>query len=157
MKKDFFDYFEYSEDYPKNIAERGVSENSYYCYISTTFLNGMINYVKPFWGCILERYEDWTEEKVDKYQEKLKSQQHTDFSIIPDDVLILAESDNDYWFFWSDKDVSDSAIGRFSKDGIAKEDVISSLEQWISNNPQKEGSKNPFTQIISEPIGWMSF
>lgn len=49
---------------------------------------------------------------------------NTDFDILRDDILILGETEDHYYFFWYDCDVSDCAIGRQRKDDITKKDAI---------------------------------
>lgn len=54
--KSIFDIFLDHEEYPRGVADRGVSEDTLYCYISNTFLNGFINYVKVVKAVMVERY-----------------------------------------------------------------------------------------------------
>lgn len=115
----FFKLFKYNEEYPENIAERGAPQDTLYEYVSTTFLNGFINYVKIFFVCVIERYVIW-DENPDCFEawNGVAKDFHPDYSHIGDDVLILAESPNSFWFFWSDQDSSDCMIGRFAKEEV---------------------------------------
>lgn len=49
---EFKDLFPIEEDYPgKYIAEEGVPQGAFYSDISTTYLNGVVNYINPFTDC----------------------------------------------------------------------------------------------------------
>lgn len=178
--ENIFDLFRDSEEYPQNIAERGVEENYVYCYVSNTFLNGFINYVKVIKAVVVERYtcppdceciniHNGVTTKSDrcvvwdspKFHERLKPMlaHHSNWSYAPDDVWILAETENFYWFFWYDRDCSDCAIGRASKellkeDGIDREKVIgifdSSSKNWYD---YAKGKTFDFTEYCKN--GWL--
>lgn len=152
---EIWDLFDNVEMYPRCIAERGVPQGTCYTYISSTFLNGFINYVNPFYVAMIERYnEGWLneEEYRKKVLEELKSP-HTDYSPrLFDDIFILAESENtiyfnelnmkdnrSYWFFWSDRDCSDCSIGRFFIGDVTKKEVIKALEHTFKINHPGEG------------------
>jgi len=88
---DFWSLFKETEEYPKNVAERGVPQDTLYKYISHTFLNGLINYVDEREAILIERY----------------------------DIIIFASSENSWWFFWNDRDGLDCFIGRIDKTRIS--------------------------------------
>lgn len=60
---------------------------------------------------------------------------HCNWSEAPDDVLILAETDDFWWFFWYDRDCSDCCIGRANKAnvGISKEELIKLFDVVTTN------------------------
>jgi len=60
--KNFNDYFEYAEDYPSGKVFDILPWNVEWCYCSTTFLNGFINYVKIKKAYVISRYTKWDEE-----------------------------------------------------------------------------------------------
>lgn len=173
--KGVFDIFLDSEDYPQNVAERGVAEDTAYCYISNTFLNGFINYVDVIKAVVVERYTcppdcDCINGNTDtcvvwdspEFHERLKpmiSNFHCDWSYSPDDVWILAETENCWWFFWYDRDCSDCCIGRANKqrlisDGLTKEKLIEVFDHctktWEGYN---KGRTFDFT---SHCKGWLT-
>jgi len=60
-RADFNTYFRHTEEFPKigmDILPMGTD----YVYVSCTFLNGFINYVKPLKAFVLGRYHGWDEE-----------------------------------------------------------------------------------------------
>jgi hypothetical protein len=127
----FHDLFESGEQYPENVADRGVPQNTIYSYISTTFLNGFINYVEIKHVMMIERYTEFNDEKIKKYIEHLKSEYNTDYSgsynteetgKVVDDIILIGETEESIWLFWSDRDCSDSCIGR-----VAKSEEITTL------------------------------
>jgi len=50
---------------------------------------------------------------------KLKAQFHSDFSGAINDIILLASSENSWWFFWSNRDCSDCLIGRINKTKVS--------------------------------------
>jgi hypothetical protein len=133
-KIEFLDLFKEHEEYPEKLAERGVPNNTYLTYVSTTFLNGYVNYIDIISAYLVNRYdidEDWTDDNIKHWTDKLGKDFHSDLSEIFDDVLILGETENCYWYLWSDCDVSDSCIGRFDKGNYTKDQVISLFEEYI--------------------------
>jgi hypothetical protein len=123
----FWEIFEDSEDYPNDIVDRGVPQDTLYSYVSSTFLNGFVNYVKDPKAYLIERYGKFNEDKtlhtrddgdetdLEKYSAKLKNDFHRNYSTAPDDIVILAHTAKSYWFFYSDRDCSDCCIGRISR------------------------------------------
>lgn len=59
---DFVDkYFQESCEYPSDLimdSESMLKEGVLYCYISSTFLNGFINYITPVKAFIIDRYRN---------------------------------------------------------------------------------------------------
>jgi hypothetical protein len=110
-----------------------------YFYVGSTFLNGYINYIKPIKIYLLERYR--TQGKT--YEEKIwfpfitDPPYHTNLNDLHDDILILGETENHYYFFWYDCDCSDCAIGRQKKNEIIKEEAV----KWFDN----------YTESLVEP------
>lgn len=113
-------YFNYCIEYPR-ITDMILPINGLYSYISSTFLEGFINYVDIKKAFIITRYNSYSKnlESVQKIEQKNKY--HTKLSEFDDDILILAKSKEGkqglsskiWWFFWFDCDVSDCQIGRF--------------------------------------------
>lgn len=122
----FMDYFSEQEEYPNPPVDM-LPVGKLYSYISTTFLDGWINYVEIKSAFLITRYREHEQNvaAVDKFNEG--GEFHTCLGKqLDDDVLILARAksrdpfdiDTDgcgphWWFFWFDRDCSDSCIGRF--------------------------------------------
>jgi hypothetical protein len=161
---DFFDLFKDSVIYPENIAERGVPQNMILEYVSHTFLNGLINYITPFWSCVLERYRIWKDIDVSQWENCLQ-EPHLNLRDFDDDIFVLGETENSFWFFWFDCDVSDCMIGRIEKSLVTKEKMKRLLIEWIKAHEYVE--RRPLTESIvgnyyELPVeafkhGWVSF
>ena len=147
----FFDIFKDSEDYPKNIAERGVPEGMLYQYVSNSFLDGLINYTEPFWGCIIERYTKFEDMSAERWREitccasPLKN--------FGDDILILSETLNSLWFFWYDQDNSGCSIGRVAKKFLRKSFMQELLTRWVAS--QRKEPTSMTGRFVELPEGWL--
>jgi hypothetical protein len=64
--KKIWDYFEDNIEYPKNIADNPIPYGEVWTYVSSTFLNGFINYVKPIGCYVVNRYTEETEDISDR-------------------------------------------------------------------------------------------
>ena len=122
--KDFFELFADSEDYPENIAERGVPQNTSFQYVSSTFVNGYVNYINVKYAIMIERYTEFNIKNIRRFISWLKDQFHTKYGNfltltagdnILDDIILFGETENSYWYIWSDRDCSDCCIGSIDK------------------------------------------
>jgi hypothetical protein len=108
----FHDHLEYP-DVTNIMMEPGVYQE----YVSTTFLNGWINHVEVKKAFLITRYSPHDQNLVDVQRFNQRTRGHTDLSReFADDVLVLAVEPgrpDHYWFFWADRDCSDSGVGRF--------------------------------------------
>lgn len=111
----FHDHVEYP-DVTAIMMEPGVLQE----YVGTTFLNGWINHVEVKKAFLITRYNPHEQNLVDAQKFNTRPRGHADLGReLDDDVLILAvepERPDHYWFFWADRDCSDSQIGRFVTD-----------------------------------------
>ena len=152
-------YFPDSEDYPDIFGGEILPEGNLWCYVSSSFLNGLVNYVTPVKSYVINRYRDWNDErdgdilelhccpedewihkefktKEEIYQFVLKNPKtvvHTKIDIFDDDVLLLGrvKSDpNKYVFFWFDRDVSDCCIGMF-KTQDSEAEVVEEFRKYV--------------------------
>ena len=151
-------YFTNTIEYPKNILEDVLPWNEEWIYVSSTFLNGFINYATPISAFMLDRYVEMDEKSKTGFVAHLRSDDyryewydktfytkrdlfeaatkpgviyHTDMNILRDDVLILSKiNDGMYIYFWYDMDVSDCAIGRFKTDDT-EEEVIEEFTKFV--------------------------
>ncbi len=116
-KKTIWDYFEDNIDYPSEVAHKPLPYGTVWCYISSTFLNGIINYVKPISCFVLDRYtaddenigdgnftvcnkgefgkwHKWAgtkKELITAITSGEKEMYHTDMNCFGDDIALLAE------------------------------------------------------------------
>jgi len=78
---------------------------------------------------------------------------HTDLRMFQDDVMFLGESDDYYFVFHFDMDVSDCCVGKFKKKNINKEELIIDFQKWCL-----EESENRIFEFKKEWIkGWVKF
>lgn len=164
-----YDYFDDIIDYPQDLAENILPYGTMYQYVSHTFLNGLINYVKPISIFVLDRYlnEDfvantWDDDDKEDFETKKNvikkitnnkyDEFHTKLDIFNDDVILLAEiSENKYMYFYFDMDVSDCSIGRFETTDEV-EVIIESIVKWLENK------KITYTKLPTSFLnGWLSF
>jgi len=116
-KKTIWDYFEDNIDYPSQVAHKLLPYGTVWCYVSSTFLNGIVNYVKPINCFVLERYtradedigdrnfrvcnkgefgkwhkwEGTKKELIEAFTAGEIELCHTDMSCFGDDIALLAE------------------------------------------------------------------
>lgn len=176
------DYFNNSIDYPTEVAHNPVPYGTIQCYISSTFLNGMINYVKPISCFVLDRYTADDENIGDVTKKELinaiisgeKEMYYTNMNCFNDDIVLLAEIETNeeddkgrYMFFWFDCDVSDCCIGKFETTDT-KEEVVQSIRNWLDVCKEEykgkifeEGCDNGILNYSELPIsflnGWLKF
>ncbi|KKK82486.1 hypothetical protein LCGC14_2802880, partial [marine sediment metagenome] len=106
------------EEYPENIAERGVPQDMYYRYVSSTFLDGLINYTEPIKGYLVYKQSG---SNADHYSNDMYEMEqligihertwHSKFRLFAHSklyirVAVLAETKGSYWMFLYDPDVS---------------------------------------------------
>lgn len=153
-----FDYFERILESPENIAEDGVPQNTLYEFVPHTYLNGFINHTETFYVVMLERYAQLTPERIEEAK-ALARLTHTNYRDPAfDDIVILSETEHSYWFFWSDRSVTDCYIGRFDKRGIEKVHVIAAIHRYLQQC--SESSEIDLTGRSVElplPDGWVGF
>ena len=150
-------YFHKSEMYPAAKLTDILPEGVVWDYVSTSLLNGLVNYARHIRGWCLERYHKWEDElkdgdnivnvrekgewvkkKVLNYGELFNAATqpdaiaHANFSEhFKQDVVLLSKAENDptlYVYFWFDHDKSDSCIGRF-RSGDPKEEIIKAFDE----------------------------
>jgi len=177
----FLDYFDEEEEYPSP-SESMLPLGMCYHFISTTFLNGWINYVKIISAQLISRYQDYQMNLMNLSKtESLSKTTAFDLDIgkyFGDDVLILAKTKNPHiivkscilcgnpdsvenkegytwWFFRYDKDCSDASIGRFETEDT-DEAVIYSFKEFANelsyDKESRYGSKNSGHPAIELPL-----
>jgi len=162
--KKIWGYFDDQVEYPKKVVDNPIPYGVVWKYISSTFLNGIINYVNPISCYVINRYtkEDYllTEDKVsvrnkggfdDWYNfegtkkelidtivdgEKIEMY-HTDLSCFNDDLIIIAR-------------VNDKCDGKYIffwfdmdvsdccvgkfETKDSEEEIIQSVENWLTED-----------------------
>jgi hypothetical protein len=118
--KKIWDYFEEKIEYSKDIAHNPIPYGTVWTNVSSTFLNGFINYVKPIACFIADRYTDpdtligndlsvcnkgefqkwhkWEgtkKELIAKISSGEKEVYHTKLNCFEDDVIVLAEIESE--------------------------------------------------------------
>jgi hypothetical protein len=156
--------FDHSEEYPQNVAERGLEQNHIYHYISSSFLDGLVNYAGIKWGCMIERYGssdpakhtefivrekfNYTEESMREVISKVDSSIHLKLRDLPDNSVLLGETVNSYWFFYFDWDCSDCSIGRLEKSRFAS---FEEFKYAIINNVEGK-----YWELSNSFNGWIT-
>ena len=138
------------EEYPDNVAKNALPQDTFYEYISSTFLNGLINYVKIFATYLIldrDRSEKVSEEVIEQSSKRV----HTHLGSFGIMVTVLAETENSFWIFCYDPDVSDCGVGRCSKAEMSRDDFELLFLNSIHPSEQ-EVKKLPW-----KPKGWVSF
>lgn len=169
---DFIDeFFNELTEYQIPYREDTPFENGHlYTYVSSTLLNGVINYVEPIKAYLLDRYrEDEELEEIEKTVNQFNNCEvdffHTKLDMFKDDLILLAYEDESdyYWYFWFDCDVSDCQIGRFKTDK-PREEIFEIFEQHVIDLQQKycdDYHTERFGKITELNVknlkGWISF
>ena len=112
-------YFSDNVDYPNVLNGEILPDGTLWSYVSSTFLNGFINYIRPVKCYLMNRYRDWDEVREDgdlkchfrspennKWEDKIfKTKEelyqfvikntsglmHTHLDIFNDDILVLGK------------------------------------------------------------------
>jgi hypothetical protein len=178
MYKFIENYFNDSDQYPSP-PETMLPLGTVYDFISSTFLNGWINYLEIVSAQLISRYQDYSTNCSRLESLLIKPESHSNFGeSLGDDVIILAktkkphmsakscvlcgnpdslESKEEYtwWFFYYDRDCSDSSIGRFETDD-SDEEIINSFKCY-ANDRSLEESGHPSIEIPLKIFrGWIS-
>ena len=133
-EKNIFDMFVNLEYPDSEDLVSGLKDGVMYCYVSSTYLNGYINYVDIITSYMVRHYmneNEWASscELIDNGFDC-----HTNMSNADkyDDVLIFSKSGDFYVIFWSDRDCSDCCIGKIHKSKFNSEnDAISSFKHGV--------------------------
>lgn len=106
----------------------GIPQNTIYEYVSSTFLDGLVNYGTGHRAWLMARYglnneeqshirdEDYVPTEAEYRAFAKACTEATHFKPVGDDWLVAYETKESYMFLWYDRDVSDCSIERWSKD-----------------------------------------
>jgi hypothetical protein len=166
----WYDYFTQGTfDYPKPTSMPLVPSRCEACdyrpiggirfaYISTTFLNGWINYVTIDRAYLITRYRKHAENvaRLDEFHKE--NAFHSDLNL-GDDVVILARGeDGAWWEFWYDQDCSDACIGRFTTTDDA-DTVRARFDEFVrdlDDGANEGGDSGPPLPIdVTKIRGWV--
>lgn len=177
-------YFDHDVEYPRDIAFDPLPWGIMYNYVSSTFLNGFINYVKIEKAFLLDRYGN--DEDIFSVQVQAKPFQWVEFKgnrheifdrlIQPgatfhcrldedfqDDVVIFARIETDseiaeapYMVFWYDRDCSDCCIGRF-KTTDALVTVLVEFDTFVNETQSRVNKDGKLKEIPLHYFkGWLA-
>lgn len=157
----FIGLFPNFEEYPDNLAETGIPKDTLYEYVAHSFLNGIVNYTEPIKGYLIERYNAFDRSKFQAVIDRLLRDRigHPKLDDFGDDVVLLSETNNSYFTFYFDCDVSDCMVGRCQKrESLNRERVIELFDDWVEWMTI-ERDVNSAHEIPVEFFkrGWMSF
>lgn len=156
------EWIEYPEN--KDLME-GPAEGIIYSYVSTTYLNGFINYVEIIDAYMTRRYKELrannTEDElcwedscalIDKLLAD-SNYVHTDTSDCSeyDDIHILAKCGDYFYYFWSDCDCSDSCIGKVRASEFEnEEDAKKQFKEFLYDTGVWDAYSNEFVKEFEE-------
>lgn len=157
-------YFEREIEYPHPAVEP-LRPGVMFAYISSTFLNGWINYVGDVRRAYLVTRYRKHEENVAALAEWHKEPPfHSDLGDLDDDVHLIAKDEGGkWWYFWYDRDCSGCCIGILDTDA-SDEDVIAAFDEHIqgSHGARSHVAENGEPPSAALPIdpktirGWVS-
>lgn len=128
----------------------GIPQDTSYEYVSSTFLNGLVNYGRNHIAYMLCRYGllkpkdqwrndayptdlDYQDPTVEAYQafaDAATAKPH--FKAEEDDWFVFYETDVSFMFMWYDQDCSDCVVERYSKESCTSVGV-NTLEEFVAD------------------------
>lgn len=182
MIQNIFDYVDTIEYPGGELLVDGIKDGISFDYVSSTYLNGFINYVNLIDAYMIRRYKELDRVIANKRPPMIQSSEdlswedscalidngiddpsiaHFKFTSKKyDDLLILAKQAGSYWVFWVDCDCSDCCLARmpestFNSEDEAKEALkIAALQFSEPGNTEEEKIKNIPTRFFK---GWITF
>jgi len=165
-------------DYPDHDdLMEGPTEGVVYSYVSSTYINGFINYVDIIDAYMARRYKSLRinynpEVRGENYlcwEDSCSlidagGKPHTNLGISAkfDDIHVLGKCGNYYYYFWSDKDCSDCCIGKISTDNYPLDDVKKDFKKLIIEvgcfDSYNDENENEFIKQIPVDFfkGWIT-
>lgn len=155
----FMDYFPLAVEYPEP-ADQPLKRGLLFSYISSTFLDGWINYVEMKRAWLITRYRAHAENVAKLAAFHADTPIHPNLGALGDDVFILARSKRgDWWFFWYDCDVSDCCIGILSPWKDTDEQVLEAFDKFAADRHGRENGAAehhpPLPIDVSKLRGWV--
>lgn len=161
-RADFWECFSNSTEYPDPTQIDMTRSGWCMHYISSTFLDGWINYVEPVRAFVVSRYaDDFSDVKATLAAWTANPPYHTEMSKLGDDVLLLAKDKaSRYWFFHFDNDVSDCSIGVLDAEASARAvDAFAAYAASAARDFQKSygGTGEALDIPLSLLMGWVKW
>lgn len=146
-------------DYPKREKLFNFQIGTGYAYVSHTYLNGLVNYVKPRYLILAKIYSD--DLKFEEILSKLsnityQNWYNTDLGKLEDEIYLIGELDDSWVVFDSDLDCSDCMILRVPKsncDFDKCKELLINIIRYRSNYEHKDGT---YVELPL-PRGWINF
>ena len=153
-------------EYPHPAVEP-LRQGVLFSYISSTFLNGWINYVGDVRRAYLvTRYRSHAENVEALAKWHADPPFHSKFDDIPDDVHLIAKDEGGkWWYFWYDRDCSDCCIGILDTDDSDDAVLVAfdeHVNSWHGIGADRHGTENgeePSPPLAIDPKtirGWVS-
>ena len=152
-------------EYPEGAKlVRGLRDGVLYSYVSSDYLNGLVNYVRPIKAFVINAYrEDGFPPEA--FAEALATiEVHANLRVFKDDVLLLARiAGASFAYFHFDQDVSDCEVGAFAINGPLEEteaDVVRKFEEHVQAL-SRLAAEGPVPRCYEIPLeklsrGWIS-
>lgn len=141
----------------------GIQPGISYDYVSSTYLNGFINYVDILDAFMIHRYMNEKEftESIERIKHKIKTREvHTNVqdSSEYDDILILGKIEDMYVYFWNDCDCSDCCIGAINKDVVENRDskAITLFRRYADKLKKIDTAQDVFFIPLEFFTGWIT-
>jgi hypothetical protein len=158
----FDEYTPHDSEYPRPAVEP-LKPGVFWSYISSTFLNGWINYTgDAVRAYLMERY--YSPERNDETNAESLARWHADppfhskLGELGDDVILVTKDEGGkWWVYWFDCDVSDCCIGILD---TADDDaaVLAAFDEWIAVRQVDLRPEGKALPIEPKSIrGWVSF
>jgi len=131
-------------DYPDAINLLQPPEEFRFCYVSSSYLDGIVNYVKPerffaevaYYDCYdirgsgsIQPSEEIIQQELTRLNNKFESQVHSSFNDCCDNRIdfnfyLFAFSPGYWWMFYYDQDVSDCELARIRNSTATLDEMI---------------------------------
>lgn len=142
-------------EYPDKEQFLNLKQNTGYCYVSCTYLNGLVNYADSLYLICSQKYSE--DEEFEEIIEKLKNKDwyHTDLSSIEDNTYLISENESSYLLFSYDRDCSDCMIVRFNKEDFTFDQVKDYCLNQAAYESYWYNHENPKYIELPNPHGWI--
>ncbi len=156
-------------EYPSmsELLDNGLERGTWYSYVTSSYINGLLPYIEPVRAWLLRRYRIWPDDKdpterpiTDAEIAEWEKAYHTKFIDLGDNVVFVGETARHWWVIYMDCDVSDCRVGRVTKESVwTVDDVL----QWVGDHllPDKREAGGDYGVRHEIPLGamqgWRSF
>ena len=181
--KTIYDYFEEDIEYPTDVCDNLLPYNTVLSEVSTTLLDGFINYVTPLKCILIDDYVN-IDDEIEKDRAHVSDKKdrfnyyyfkgtkreliaginsgviqitHTNLHMFGDDIILLTKIANGkYMWFWY-RMSGRCDVGRF-KTTDSENEIIESINNWL-NEMKEEGRIKGYSNLNIRNFleGWISF